>query len=249
MKLQGAINFRDMGGLPTVDGRRLKNKFFYRSGSLSRLTEADCQHLESLAITHVIDYRDVHESDKDRDILWKGVNYECCPANPASHAVTAAVGDLFTEERLNSLPMNFMETLYQQLPFTNSAYQRLFQKTADLTSGALLQHCAVGKDRTGVGSALLLSCLGVTKEAVLEDYLKTEVGLQPFKVQIMHKVEPLLSSAALKKFEYMMSASENFFHAAFNEIQNRYGNLEKFFSVEFGLTPEKRTVLQNRFLE
>lgn len=249
MKLQGAINFRDMGGLPTQDGRRLKKNKFYRSGALATLTPEDCQTMQSLAIREIVDYRDPIEAQKDQDILWEGANYECCPANPSSHPMTASVGELFTEQRLISLPSDYMENLYRALPIANPAYKKLFQKVNQLQEGALLQHCAVGKDRTGVGAALLLTSLGVKEDAVLEDYLMTQVGLQPFRLQVMSKIEHLLSSEAIKRFEYMMSARESFYHAAFDEIKNRYGTVEIFFEKEFDLSSEKRATLQKRFLE
>ncbi|MDG0815990.1 tyrosine-protein phosphatase [Bdellovibrio svalbardensis] len=249
MKLQGGINFRDMGGYQTKEGRKVKPKFFFRSGSLSKLTQEDLAQLQALSISHVLDYRDTHESQKDQDLLWHGVNYECCPANPPSHAMTAAMGDWFTKERLESLPADYMESLYQALPFGNSAYRRMFQKMDSLDRGGLLQHCAVGKDRTGVGSALLLSSLGVKKETVLEDYLKTEAGLLPFKMQIIERVEKFLSPKAMTRFEYMMSANENFLNAAFDEINKRYGNLEKFLETEYAITPEVRERWQHKFTE
>ena len=85
MKLEGGINFRDMGGYLTRDGRRIKEQKFFRSGSLSRLTPNDCQTLEGLSIQYILDYRDHHESEKDKDVIWKGAHHECAPANPQSH--------------------------------------------------------------------------------------------------------------------------------------------------------------------
>lgn len=249
MKLEGGINFRDLGGYITSDGRRVKKGHLFRSGSLSGLTIKDCERLQSLSVKHIIDYRDLHESDSDKDILWQGVHYECCPANPESHATTAGNGDFFTSERLESLPADFMETLYQRLPFANPAYQRLFQKVEGLHEGSLVQHCAVGKDRTGVGSALLLLSLGVPKHTVVQDYLLTEETLQPFRVKILNQIEHLLSPVALKRFHYMMSASEQFLSAAIGEIEQRYGSMEAYFANEFSLSADKCKVLQTRFLE
>ncbi|MEK2645168.1 tyrosine-protein phosphatase [Bdellovibrio sp. BCCA] len=249
MKLEGGINFRDLGGYLTADGRRVKKGHFFRSGSLSRLTMKDCEVLQTLPVKHIIDYRDHHESENDKDQLWQGVHYECCPANPASHASSADDGDFFTSQRLEALPKDFMETLYQRLPFANPAYQKLFQRVENLQNGSLVQHCAVGKDRTGVGSALLLLSLGVPKQTVVEDYLLTEQTLHPFRIKILNQIEHSLSTEALKRFHYMMSANEQFLHAAFGEIEKRYGSMESYFANEFSLSSEKRQSLQTKFLE
>ncbi|KYG60473.1 tyrosine protein phosphatase [Bdellovibrio bacteriovorus] len=249
MRLEGGINFRDMGGYETLDGRKVKKGFFFRSGSLSRLTPQDCEYLKAFSIEHIIDYRDQHESAKDKDILWEGVQYECCPANPASHATNADHGDFFSSESLEALPSDFMETLYRQLPFGNSAYKKLFHKVDSLNQGALVQHCAVGKDRTGVGSALLLLSLGVPQETVIQDYLVTEQTLLPFKLKILTAIEPRLTAKAKERFEYMMSANENFLHTALREITSRYGSYESFFEQEYALTALKRDQWKKRFLE
>lgn len=249
MKLQGGINFRDMGGYLGAGGRRVKKNRLYRSGSLSRLTPEDCAQLEQLSVLHIHDYRDLQESRQDQDVVWRGAEYECVPANPSSHAVTKPDHDFYAEEALRAIPPNFMETLYQKLPFQNQSYRRLFERLTLLTRGGFVQHCAVGKDRTGVGSALLLTALGVNEQTVLEDYLRTEQTLQPFREQLLNKVEGQLSSKSLETLHYLMSAQENFLAAAFAEIHKRYGSMERYFAVEYMLTPERLAAFQKNFLE
>lgn len=249
MKLQGGINFRDLGGYLAADGRRVKKNRLYRSGSLSRLTAEDCAQLEALSITHIHDYRDIKESEQDKDVIWEGAHYECCPANPDSHAVNVAGHDFYAEESLRAIPGNFMESLYQQLPFSNNAYKRLFERVEPLQNGALVQHCAVGKDRTGVGSALMLMSLGVKKETVIEDYLRTEQTLQPFRELILNQNEKKLSSKSLETLHYLMSVQEQFLNAAFHEIHQRYGSMDRYFTAEFNLTPDRLKALQDKYLE
>ncbi|KHD89980.1 MAG: hypothetical protein OM95_00140 [Bdellovibrio sp. ArHS] len=249
MRLEGGINFRDLGGYETFDGRKVRKGFFFRSGSLSRLTPQDCEYLKAFSIQHIVDYRDQHEAEKDRDVLWEGVQYECCPANPSSHATTADHKDFFTSESLEALPTDYMESLYRQLPFGNVAYQKLFHKVESLNDGALVQHCAVGKDRTGVGSALLLLSLGVPQQTVLHDYLITEQTLLPFKLKILATIEPRISAKAKERFEYMMSAQEDFLQTALQEITSRYGSYDAFFEREYALTAVERDQWKSRFLE
>ncbi|WP_234829392.1 tyrosine-protein phosphatase, partial [Enterobacter hormaechei] len=65
------------------------------------------------------------------------------------------------------------------------AQQRLAQLLSNPGGGAIVQHCAVGKDRTGVGSALVLFALGADEATVLEDYLLTETTLATFREQML----------------------------------------------------------------
>jgi protein tyrosine/serine phosphatase len=248
MKLEGGINFRDMGGYLTKDGRRIKRQKFFRSGSLSRLTANDCQALEALSIKYILDYRDHHESENDKDVIWTGVQHECAPANPRSHQSTPNK-DFFSEEVLSGIQENYMESLYRLLPFANPAYQRLFHKVENLGEGALVQHCAVGKDRTGVGSALLLLALGTTKETVFEDYLITEERLGSYRNEVLSRIAGKFSEKALTNFQYMMRANEKFLHAGLEAIIERYGNFEDYFSAEFNLTTDKLAALRARYTE
>ena len=250
MKLTGGINFRDMGGYQTICGRRIKANRLYRSGALSKLTPEDTQILSRSGITHIIDYRDHIETQHDGDVLWEGVQYECCPANPASHTSQSSQNDFFSNQSLESLPVDFMETLYQRLPFGNKAYQALFKKLQSVqVQGGIIQHCAVGKDRTGVGSALVLLSLDVPKETVLEDYAKTEEALMPFRLQLLQRIEHQITPVARERFEYLMSARPAFLDAAITEIEKRYSRWDDYFHHELGLTVEARQALKNHFLE
>jgi protein-tyrosine phosphatase len=248
MKLEGGINFRDMGGYLTRDGKRIKKQKFFRSGSLSRLTPNDCQTLEGLSIKYILDYRDRHESENDKDVIWKGAHHECAPANPASHQ-SIPNKDFFSEEVLSAVRENYMESLYRQLPFANPAYQRLFHKVENLGEGALVQHCAVGKDRTGMGSALLLLSLGVEKKAVIEDYLITEENLESYRAEVLNRIEGKFSEKALSNFKYMMRANEKFLHAGLEAILERYENFENYFAAEFELNAGKLDSLRAKFTE
>ncbi|MNL39607.1 Tyrosine-protein phosphatase precursor [compost metagenome] len=142
-----------------------------------------------------------------------------------------------------------METLYQKLPFGNKAYKSLFQKIQGLGQGAIIQHCAVGKDRTGVGSALVLLALDVPKETVLADYAKTEEALMPFRLQILNRIEHQITPPAREMFEYLMTARPAFLEAAISEIEKRYQSWDDYFHQEIDLHPEARTALKNHFLE
>ncbi|MFM6929984.1 MAG: tyrosine-protein phosphatase, partial [Bdellovibrio sp.] len=249
MKLQGAINFRDMGGCHSVEGHLLKKNLFFRSGALSQLTETDLKAIQNLSIAYVIDYRDEAESAADKDLLWNGANYENCPANPVSHRMSATLKSFFSTEHLESVPEDYMENLYRQLPFDNAAYRRMFAVMDQMTDKGMLQHCAVGKDRTGVGCALMLLSLGVPEDQVIADYLRTETGLHDFRQSLMNKFQSVLSNKAMDRFQYMMGAQLNFLEAALAEIKKSAGSVEKFLAKQYGVTPAKKTLWQAKFFE
>lgn len=125
LSLQGGINFRDLGGVSTVDGRRLRQGKLLRSGSLHMLTAEDLEHLDTLPLTQIIDYRDPHEAQRSPDKLNDRASYLNAPANPLTPYVDAKVTEL-NAATLNAMNgEQFMLQLYRHLPFNNAAYHQL----------------------------------------------------------------------------------------------------------------------------
>jgi len=249
INLKGTINFRDLGGHITQDGRRVKKKRIFRSGNLSQLTAEDRSILESLGIVHVIDYRSHDEASREKNQVIRNAVYEVCPAAPATHAAAAAGSDFFSEANLSSLAADFMETFYQNLPFRNPAYKILFSRLENLESGALLHHCAVGKDRTGVSSALILLALNVPVETVIEEYRQSDQGLKPHHEKIFARVTPHLSKLAIERMHYATSAGETFIRSAFSAILKRYKSFEEYFHAEYDLDQKRLEALRHKYLD
>lgn len=173
LSLQGGINFRDLGGQRAADGRTVRSGKLLRSGALNRLTADDLNHLATLPLSRVLDYRDPGEVQRTPDKLSPLTHYLNAPANPPLGDANAKVTEL-NAATLNALNgEQFMLQLYRQLPFNNPAYRQLAAWLTTPFEGALLQHCAVGKDRTGVGCALTLFAVGCDSETVMEEYLLT----------------------------------------------------------------------------
>ena len=115
------------------------------------MTADDLTHLDAIPLSRVIDYRDPGEVNRSPDKLNEAAHHLNAPANPHVRDVNAKVTEL-NAATLNALNgEQFMLALYRQLPFNNAAYRQLAGWLMEPFDGALLQHCAVGKDRTGVG--------------------------------------------------------------------------------------------------
>jgi protein tyrosine/serine phosphatase len=247
--LEGGINFRELGGNTAADGRRIKRGWLYRSGSLDSLTPKDCDFLSKVPVAHILDYRDADEVAAKPDVLWQDVQYHHAPANPLSHEVSANLEQL-TQQTIDAFdPETFMLELYRRLPFNNSAYQQLAKLLSQPNGGAIVQHCAVGKDRTGIGSALVLFALGADRNTVLEDYLLTETTLAPFRAYMLNKMSIKLNDQALEKFGYVLSVREAFMDTALKSIDGLYGSTDLWLEKEYGLTADLRQSLRDRYLE
>ncbi|CAI1084119.1 Tyrosine-protein phosphatase precursor [Serratia quinivorans] len=247
--LDGGINFRDLGGNSVADGRRIKRGLLFRSGSLERLTEDDCTFLAGVPVRSVLDYRDADEVQAKPDILWRGADYHHFPANPLSNEVNANLEKLTSDTLAGFDAQAFMLELYRRLPFGNAAYKQLAQLLSNVDNGAIVQHCAVGKDRTGIGSALVLFALGADEATVVEDYLLTETTLATFREQMLDQLSIRLSASALGQFAYVLSAREEFLMTALSCIRDQYGSTDRWLEAEYGLGQNQREVLQAFYLE
>ncbi|MFI8416234.1 tyrosine-protein phosphatase [Serratia sp. NPDC078593] len=247
--LDGGINFRDLGGNSVAGGQRIKRGLLFRSGSLERLTENDCAFLAEVPVRSVLDYRDTDEVQAKPDVLWQGANYHHFPANPLSNEVNANLEKLTSETLAGFDARAFMLELYRRLPFGNAAYQQLVSLLTQPAEGAIVQHCAVGKDRTGIGSALVLFALGADEATVVEDYLLTETTLAPFRERMLDQLSVRLNTAALTQFAYVLSAREEFLMTAFGCIREQYGSFERWLHAEYGLDARQREALRAYYVE
>ena len=159
----GAVNFRDVGGLP-AGAARTRSGILFRSGNLAQLDEAGTAALGSLGIRRIIDLRaDDEVAHAPSRVSGLEVRTQRVPL------FLGSVGSFFAED----VPLDEM-------------YRRLVEDSAGLVvevvrgivaDQPVLVHCTVGKDRTGVTVALALAAAGVDSEAVVADYARTEALL------------------------------------------------------------------------
>lgn len=167
VQLAGAYNFRDLGGLPTDDGRRTRPQRLFRSDTLQELTAQDVELLwTSFGVRFVLDLRSADEAASEgRGLLTR---FPICYANvPLTEGGPL---DDATENHLTTLYRHFLDNDVNLSVAINVA------ATAVIRDPVVL-HCAAGKDRTGVVGALLLRVIGVTEEAVVNDYMASGANM------------------------------------------------------------------------
>ncbi len=165
---EGAVNFRDLGGLPTEDGGRLRAGLLFRSDTLQELTEADVDVLvRELALRLIVDLRAPQEAAYEgRGLL------EVEPVRHVNLALNSrderAVPDLTAD--------TLVEHYLGYLAVSGATAAEAFRLLADEGLPAVV-HCAAGKDRTGVMAALVLRAVGVPAEVVAQDYARSAEAL------------------------------------------------------------------------
>lgn len=251
LPFEGVHNFRDLGGYPTTDGRKVKKGLIYRSGELFGLTDQDRTLFRSLQIHTILDYRDDWEAELRPNPPFEGIKYERLPAD--SRAAKKVAFQTNGEASLQ-LPDPFDECIfagfYGLLPVNNPSYRRLFELLQDEERPGLLQHCKVGKDRAGIGAALILLALEVPRELIVADYIASETLLLDMKMDILSQLrENGAADKELRNIEVLMGAKASYIDAVFQTIDSYEGGEAGFFLQELGITPEQRDVIQQIYLE
>ena len=164
--VQGAVNLRDLGGLPTRDGARIRPRRLLRSGLMHAITPAGLATLrDTLGARTVIDFRDTAERAQDGVVDWASHGITALHLPPLSESAflaQQATGQPQGSRAAN--PGNFERSLYRDLLNAESgrrAYRRFLERLADPATGTTIFHCSGGRDRTGVAAALALTVLGV----------------------------------------------------------------------------------------
>jgi protein-tyrosine phosphatase len=175
--LEGCLNFRDLGGYPTADGRLVRWRHLFRSDALHGLTAADVAVLrDQLGVGDVIDLRSTMELDTEgRGVL---------AAEPLRfHHVPLFDGDTGQgRERAAEITLADRYVLLAEL--AREPIARVLRILADADRPAIY-HCAAGKDRTGVISAILLGVLGVPDPVIVADYAATQETLDAIVDRLM----------------------------------------------------------------
>jgi protein tyrosine/serine phosphatase len=179
--LEGAVNVRDLGGLPTADGGSTVPGRLLRSENLQELSPADIAKLvEDIGVTTVVDLRTTGEREIEGPApldAVPGVRHAHHPVllelGTASEAVAEALLVTKIEQDRARYPDDI--TCGHYLGYLEERPEEVTGALRSIATaeGAAIVHCAAGKDRTGVIVALALTAAGVHPEAIVADYMAT----------------------------------------------------------------------------
>ncbi|MFX3619334.1 MAG: tyrosine-protein phosphatase [Sporolactobacillus sp.] len=248
LPVQGAYNFRDMGGLKTKDGRKVKKGLLYRSADLTDLTNEDINFLQNLDFHLIFDYRDKAEAVQRPDPQIAEERHERIAVNGEDKTTAQAEWDPGTF--YHNFSMATFTQVYAQMPIQNASYHQLMMHLSHPEQNLpLLHHCAGGRDRTGVGAMLILMTLDVSFDTIMEDYLLSNRMLKKFHQATFQEAGQFLNGQALKKFEHDFLVQEPYLNAAALSIEEHYGSFDHYLEREFGINEAIREKIMDFCLE
>ncbi|PWI10414.1 hypothetical protein DIZ27_12495 [Streptomyces sp. NWU339] len=214
------FNVRDLGGLRTSGGQRLRPGRIYRSDDPYFATDADAAALGTLGIKTVIDLRTSAEIEQRGTRRWDELG-----ARRLSRPLWRKVPSIEHAHRYLD-PKNTAE-LYGEMHEENLAtHAELWRSVADAATERTVVHCASGRDRTGIVVALLLSLLGVRREEILEDYAMSAEGMRRMLAHLEDTYPPeTLKDWHLDKETIVLTPPEAIGHYL-DWVQHRHGGIE-----------------------
>lgn len=254
LAFEGIDNFRDYGDYATTAGRTIKPGRLFRSANHAGATDEDLSGMAALGIAHVVDLRRPAErvrqpSRRPAAFSSKVIENHEGDQQDAPHVEFLRETDL-TEKEVHA----FMLDYYTHAPFEPrhiDLFSRYFQAVA-AGDGAVLIHCAAGKDRTGILAALTHHVLGVHHDDLMADYLLTNIAARieartPMATQMMRENfgrEP--SEAAVKAF---LGVEAAYLDRAIEQIVQKYGDLDTYLEKALGVDASVRDRVCHQLLD
>lgn len=243
LPLEGAVNFRDLGGYPVAGGRRTRWGCLFRSDSLAALTDGDLDVVRALGLHHVIDFRLPHERSAHPNRLPSGARPRISEIGfwPAGNA------EMLEEVRNLRIDADGIERAttahYRHYPVDHcTEYRRMLEAVEDAAGRPVLIHCVSGKDRTGFGAAVILMALGAPKSAIVEDYLLTNA----YRRDIGHLMPPGTPTSVA---EMLTAARPAYIEAALETMVAAFGSFNGYLERALDFDARRLQILRERLTE
>ena len=260
LNLKKLDNTRDLGGMPTKDGRKIKRGKLIRSGRLYKLPAQTIDALKSIGVTTIIDMRTDRERLEYPPALIDGVTHVhlplvCTATTGITHQKSMAKTMMSESKRIKEEfgnADNYMTSMYSIILFDDDGKKRLktFFDYVLKEEGCLRWCCNAGKDRTGICAMLLEGLLGVDEKLIVEDFAATK-RFQRHK-RAAQRFGLFISPIPLR-FKHIlyafMDAKPQYIRGAISQIKEKYGSIENYCKQALGLTDEDVQFLKDKYLE
>jgi protein tyrosine/serine phosphatase len=250
--LTGVTNFRDFGGYRVGDGHRIKRGRLYRSARPALATEADQAIIHGLGLSAIVDLRRGSERRGHPTGDWSA-RYEMIVSDlggdddPWPARLRASGG---TAEEIRAYLFEF----YRTAPFEDrhiDLFSRYFRTLAAI-DGAVLVHCAGGKDRTGIAVALTHTLLGVDPADIMSDFLLTnrlwsydDHGAAVSRAMSEEAGRPLDEPAVRAAMELL----PDYLDTALDAISERSGSVDAYLRDVLNVDAAIRSAILERLVE
>ena len=247
------LNLRELGGLPTSDGRHVRRGLFYRGSALGGLSDDERTLVDAMGLRTILDLRAAGEAAGSPDYVPVGCAYERIGGmrfDDGSEVDFSPESIARFEREAPELLADgsFMERLYVGMAFGNPAVHALVDH---MVAGEVpvYFHCTAGKDRTGVCALAICLILGVTREAIVADFLLTNEYRRSIIESVAERMPAGTPPEEIERWQKANGVSESDLRAVIDAAEERCGSVEAYLEGEFGITAQLLASLRDRYLE
>ena len=235
--LQGASNFRDLGDYPSVDGRRTRWGTLFRSDSLRNITPEDVVTLHSLRIKTIVDLRSHSE------IIYAGAG----PLEDSGFALieTDTAKEILIAPR-SSGDTSLDDVYWRYLTHGAPRFARALRELSNPEAYPAVVSCFFGKDRTGVLTALVLDCIGVERDAIIDDYALSARRMATIVGRL--REDPIYRETLALTPDWRMAAQPSSMSAFLRRLDRVFGGARPW-ALHAGVTQEHCDILRETLLE
>jgi protein-tyrosine phosphatase len=236
--LAGTLNTRDLGGLPTADGRLTRTGRFLRSDGPLNLTQDDLDMLAGLPLTTVVDLRQGHELVRDPSRLQGRAGVE--------------MHNIEIWGRIDASGAERPADQYDITAFYIAALDHAgpaFVHVIDVLThapGTSMFHCTAGKDRTGLVAALMLEAVGVGRDDIIADFALTEDRIEPLRERLLADAEK--HGVPREQFKRLLGATPDLLVPALDHLDRQFGGAVPYLT-RWGMSERTLADLRTKLLD
>ncbi len=255
LPLEGGRNFRDAGGYTVDESTRVQWGKLYRSGTLYALTDNDFALLSKRKISFIADLR-TNEERAAEPTMWRAGEAEIASWTYSQADMLEAMVKVFSKKDLTREDVeNVMIQQYRNLPGEQASHYGVIFDEIAKGNLPLLVHCSAGKDRTGLGIALVLTALGVPRDVILKDYAMSDKHQQiPVLEGKDYQFDEDSSQSMMRSMPSaitapLLASNPAYLSAAFTAIEENYGSVMTYIRDELQVTEEEMRRVRANLLE
>lgn len=247
---EGLTNFRDFGGY-RAGARRMATGRFFRSANHALATDADLARLASMNIAAVVDLRRPAERARAPSRRWEGFAASVIENNDPDEGAQSWDAFMQAWDMEASSYGRFLLDYYAEaphLPRIVDLFTRYFETLAK-ADGAIVVHCAAGKDRTGLAVALTHHIAGVHRDDIIADYLLTNQSGR-FEQHGAAWREAILQqhgrAPTMETMRFIMGVTPEYLERSFAAINERHGGVDAYLRDVLGVDNARRAEIEAR---
>jgi protein-tyrosine phosphatase len=225
----GLSNVRDLGGMPTTDGGRIAPNALIRADSLDKLEDQARDLVRAAGVSRIVDLRRQGESRR---------------AHPFAGDTTYVSVPVQDPADPDNTHLTLVEIYLAMLDRRQDLFAQAVAAIADAPEGAVVVHCAGGKDRTGMVVAMALTVAGVSPEVIGADYALTESRLAEVDRAYLERVSDPAMREVMRGLQATPASN---MITVLEHLDQRYGGVEAYLKGG-GMTSDQLERLKSRLV-